>query len=48
MASPMYQFATMLNNPKPLLSKAHVTSLNLSHFKMVEAVELKMIASRSH
>jgi hypothetical protein len=37
----------MLNNPNPLLSKAHITSLNLSHFKMVEAMGLKIIASRS-
>jgi hypothetical protein len=30
----------MLNNPNPPLSKARLTSLNLSHFKMVEAMGL--------
>jgi hypothetical protein len=35
------------NNPNPLLSKAHLTTLNLSNFKMVEAMGLKIIASRS-
>jgi hypothetical protein len=37
---------TLLNNPNPLLSKAHLTTLNLSHFKMVEAMGLKIITSR--
>jgi hypothetical protein len=42
----------MLNNPNPLLSKAewcmhyiHLRSLNLNHFKAVEAVALKIVAS---
>jgi hypothetical protein len=47
MASPAYQFPTMLNNLNPLLSKAHLTSLNLSHFKMIEAMGLKIITSSS-
>jgi hypothetical protein len=29
---------------KPMLGKAHLTALNLSHFKMVEAMGLKIIA----
>jgi hypothetical protein len=44
----------MLNNPNPVLSKVercrqsiHLRTLNLSHFKMVEAMGLKIIASRS-
>jgi hypothetical protein len=37
----------MLNNINPLMSKAHLAALNLSHFKMVEAMVLKIIASRS-
>jgi hypothetical protein len=32
----------MLNNPNPLLSKVHLTTLNLGHFKMVEAKGLNM------
>jgi hypothetical protein len=31
-------------NPNPLLSKAHLTNLNLSHYKMVETMGLKIIA----
>jgi hypothetical protein len=45
---------TMLTNPNPFLSKAEWcrycidrTNLNLTHFKIVEAVGLKVIASRS-
>jgi hypothetical protein len=34
-------------NPKTLLSKAHLTNLNLNHFKVVKAMGLKIIASRS-
>jgi hypothetical protein len=36
-----------INNPNPLLSKAYLTNLNLNHFKMVEAMGLKIIALRS-
>jgi hypothetical protein len=36
-----------INNPNPLLNKAHLTTLNLNHFKMVEGIGLKIIASRS-
>jgi hypothetical protein len=32
-----------MNNPKPLLSKAHLTNLNLNHFKMTEATGLKLL-----
>jgi hypothetical protein len=35
------------NNPNPKLSKAHLTTLNLNNFKMIEAIGLKIIASRS-
>jgi hypothetical protein len=38
---------TMEHNPNPLLSKAHLTNLNLNNFKMIEAVGLKIIVSRS-
>jgi hypothetical protein len=45
---------TILNNLNPFLSKAdwfryciHLTSLNLKRFKIVQAIVLKMIASRS-
>jgi hypothetical protein len=31
---------------KPLLGKAHLTNLNLSHFELVEAMGLKIIALR--
>jgi len=36
-----------INNPNPQFSKAHLTTLNLSNFKMIEAMGLKIIASRS-
>jgi hypothetical protein len=36
-----------INNPNPLLSKAYLTNLNLNHFKMIEAMGLKIIALRS-
>jgi hypothetical protein len=42
MASQAYQFPTILNNPNQLLSKARLTSLNLSYFKIVGAMELKL------
>jgi hypothetical protein len=32
---------------KPTVNKAHLTNLNLSNFKMIEAMGLKIIASRS-
>jgi hypothetical protein len=32
---------------KPEVSKAYLTTLNLSSYKMIEAMGLKMIASRS-
>jgi hypothetical protein len=35
-----------INNPNPWFSKAHVT-LNLDNFKIIEAMGLKIIASRS-
>jgi hypothetical protein len=38
---------TMEHNPKPKFSKAYLTALNLSNFKMIEAVGLKIIALRS-
>jgi hypothetical protein len=47
MASPAYQFSTTLNNPNPLLSKARLTSLNHTHFKIIEAIGLIIIALRS-
>jgi hypothetical protein len=31
----------------PLLRKAHLTTLNLNNFKIIEAMRLKIIASRS-
>jgi hypothetical protein len=33
-----------LNNPNPHFCKAYLTTLNLSHFKMIEAMGLKNIA----
>jgi hypothetical protein len=36
---------TMEHNPNPLLSKAHITTLNLNNFKMIEAMGLKITAS---
>jgi hypothetical protein len=37
----------MENNSNPLLSKAHLTRLNINKFKMIEATGLKIIASMS-
>jgi hypothetical protein len=34
-------------NPNLLLSKAHLSTLNVNNFKMVEALGLKIIALRS-
>jgi hypothetical protein len=36
-----------INNPKPLLSKDHLTNLNLNNFKMIQDMGLIIIASRS-
>jgi hypothetical protein len=38
---------TMEHNPNPQFSKAHLTTLNLNNFKIIEAMGLKIIASRS-
>jgi hypothetical protein len=38
---------TMEHNPNPEFSKAHLTNLNLNNFKVIEAMVLKVIASRS-
>jgi hypothetical protein len=35
------------NNPNPQFSKAHLTTLNLNNFKIVEAMGLKIIALRA-
>jgi hypothetical protein len=35
------------NNPNPQFSKAHITTLNLDNFKMIEAMGLKITALRS-
>jgi hypothetical protein len=37
----------MEHNPNPLLSKVHLTTLNIDKFKMIEALGLKIIASKS-
>jgi hypothetical protein len=34
---------TMENNPNPQFSKAHLTTLNLSNFEMIEAVGLRIL-----
>jgi hypothetical protein len=39
-------FTMKINNPNPLLSKAHLTTLNINILKMIEATGLKFIASR--
>jgi hypothetical protein len=36
-----------VNNPNTLLSKVHLTILNINNFKNIEAMGLKIIASRS-
>jgi hypothetical protein len=36
----------MEHNPNPLLSKAHLTNSNLSNYKTIEVMGLKIIASR--
>jgi hypothetical protein len=35
-----------MNNPNPQFNKAHLANLNLSNFKMIEAMELKSISPR--
>jgi hypothetical protein len=37
----------MVTMEKPQFSKAHLTTLNLSNFKTIEAMRLKITASRS-
>jgi hypothetical protein len=45
---PVNNLVTMKHkNPNPLLSKAHLRTLNLSNFKMIEAMGLKIIATSS-
>jgi hypothetical protein len=39
---------TMVHNPNPLLSKAHLTNLDLSNFKVIETMGLRIIAFRHH
>jgi hypothetical protein len=34
-------------NPNPQFSKVYLTTLNLNNFKIIEAMGLKIIASRS-
>jgi hypothetical protein len=36
-----------INNPYPQFSKPHLTTLKLNNFKIIEAMGLKSIASRS-
>jgi hypothetical protein len=36
-----------INNPNTLLSKVHLTNLNLIHFKIVETMGTKITASKS-
>jgi hypothetical protein len=38
---------TMEHNPNPQSSKAHLTNLNVSNFKIIEAMGLKVIASKT-
>jgi hypothetical protein len=38
---------TMEHNPNQQFSKAHLTTLNLNNFKIIKAMGLKIIASRS-
>jgi hypothetical protein len=35
---------TIEHNPNPQFSRAHLTALNLSNFKIIEAMGLKIIA----
>jgi hypothetical protein len=36
-----------MENPNPQFSKAHLTTLNLNNIKMIEAMGLKIVASRA-
>jgi hypothetical protein len=36
-----------INNTNPQFSKVHLTTLNVINFKIIEAMGLEMIASRS-
>jgi hypothetical protein len=36
------------NNPKSQFSKAHLTTSNLSNFKVIEAIGLKIVAHQNH
>jgi hypothetical protein len=36
-----------INNPSPQFSKAHLTTLKLNYFKMIEDMGLKIIALKS-
>jgi hypothetical protein len=36
-----------INNTNPQFSKAHLTNLSLNNFKIIEAMGIKIIASRS-
>jgi hypothetical protein len=38
---------TMEHNTNPQFSNAHLTTLNLNNFKVIEAMGLKIIASKS-
>jgi hypothetical protein len=39
---------TMEHNPNPQFSNSHLTTLNLNNFKRIEAIGLRIIASRCH
>jgi hypothetical protein len=32
-----------INNPNPQFSKAHLTNVNFNYFKIIEAMELKLL-----
>jgi hypothetical protein len=36
-----------INDPNTLMRKAHLTTLNIKEFKMIETMGLKIISSRS-
>jgi hypothetical protein len=38
---------TIEYNPNPQFSEAHLTTLNLNNFKMIEAMGLKIVVTRS-
>jgi hypothetical protein len=39
----MMMMMMMMNNTNAQFSKAHVTTLNLSNFKIIEAIKLKLL-----